>query len=139
MRQLLYTSNTNRDLSEKVLADILTASRRNNKARGITGLLLYIDGGFLQVLEGPDEDVQETFLRIKQDTRHWDTKVLLDRQAERAFADWSMGFERPTESGPSEGVFRATADAIAGKPNLNAEVDVIILLKTFYRVQTGAM
>ena len=54
MRQLLYVSNTLSDLAPGALDDILTASRRNNAMMGITGLLLYIDGGFLQMLEGDE-------------------------------------------------------------------------------------
>ncbi len=49
MRQLLYASNTDRDIPDSLLEDILDASRRNNAASGITGILLYIAGGFMQV------------------------------------------------------------------------------------------
>jgi len=46
------------------LDDILTASRRNNALMGISGLLLFIDGGFLQMLEGEERAVRELYTRV---------------------------------------------------------------------------
>jgi hypothetical protein len=138
MRQLIYTSSAHRNTPESTLLEILETSRRNNSAADITGVLLYIDGGFLQVLEGSSQDVGITFHRIARDKRHWNTSVLMDRTAERAFGEWSMGFERPTEEGPSQGIFHATADAIAGRPRKTAGADLIVMLRTFYRVQSRA-
>src|SRR4051812_24166984 len=117
MRQLLYASNTNRDVPDAVLEDILAASRRNNPGVGVTGILLYVEGGFMQVLEGEEAAVGEVYARIGRDKRHWNSQVLLDREAPRAFADWSMGFERPQ---PGDGVFAITRDAIAGKLRADA-------------------
>ena len=45
MRQLLYVSNTTQEIGLSDLDNVLTASRRNNAMMGITGLLLFIDGG----------------------------------------------------------------------------------------------
>ena len=135
MRQLLYASNTSRDIDDLVLAEILSASRRNNQVCGVTGILLYIEGGFMQVLEGEEVAVTDTFERICGDKRHWNTMVLLDRHAPRAFSDWSMGFERPTAS--QEGIFTLTRDAIDGKLTSGASADIPALLRTFYRVNTA--
>lgn len=132
MRQLLYASNTGRDTPDSRLEEILAASRRNNVTCGVTGILLYIDGGFMQVLEGEAEAVSTTFARIQADKRHWNTTVLLDRDAPRAFADWSMGFERPAAG--KDGIFALTQDAIAGKLAPGAPAEIPALLKTFYRV-----
>src|ERR1700761_981565 len=95
MRQLLYASNTQPDLTPDVLDEILTASRHNNAMMGITGLLLYIDGGFLQMLEGDELALRELYGRIADDRRHSNLRQMLDREvATRAFPGWSMGFER---------------------------------------------
>lgn len=57
-------------------------------------MLLYKDGNFMQVLEGPDTAVKERFDRISQDPRHKGVIVLLKEQvANRQFPDWSMGFQ----------------------------------------------
>lgn len=133
MRQLLYASNTRRDVPDTVLEDILAASRRNNIGVGVTGVLLYVEGGFMQVLEGEKAAVGEVYARIGRDKRHWNSQVLLDRQAPRAFADWSMGFERPK---PGDGVFAITRDAIAGRLQIEAPREIMTLLTTFYRVNS---
>ena len=137
MRQLLYTSNTSRDLPEAVLDSILAASRRNNVSAGVTGILLYIDGGLMQVLEGEAASVTETYKRICQDIRHWNTQVLLDRDAPRAFGEWSMGFVRPSTQEIGVGTFALTKDAIEGRLKPNAAPELLVLLRGFYRIQTA--
>jgi Sensors of blue-light using FAD len=138
MRQLLYVSNCARDIVASDLNAILETARRNNGALGITGLLIYIDGGFLQVLEGEDGPVGEIYARVCADKRHWNTRVLLDREAPRAFGQWSMGFERLDGEDPeTAGMFGVTREAIAGKLSPTAGKVVATMLETFYRVQTG--
>jgi hypothetical protein len=137
MRQLLYTSNTNRDVPETALESILAASRRNNLSAGVTGILLYIDGGFMQVLEGEPISVAETYRRICQDKRHWNTQVLLDRNAPRAFGEWSMGFIRPSVHEIEVGTFALTKDAIEGRLKPDAAPELLVLLRGFYRIQTA--
>ena len=134
VRQLLYASNTNRDTPDSVLDDILAASRRNNAGAGVTGMLLYVEGGFMQVLEGEEEAVRAIYARICQDKRHWNTLVLLDRQAPRAFSEWSMGFERPRHG---DGIFAITRDAISGRLTADAPREIMTLLATFYRVNSS--
>ena len=68
-------------------------SRRNNIRDGITGMLLFEDGTFLQVLEGEEEAVDRTYTRIAGDPRH--KKILLIARFEleqRSFNDWEMGY-----------------------------------------------
>jgi hypothetical protein len=132
MRQLLYASNTHRDVSGAVLEDILAVSRRNNAACGVTGMLLYSDGGFMQVLEGEDAAVAATYARVCADKRHWNAMVMLDRDAPRAFGAWSMGFERPALIG--EGIFALTREAIGGRLEPGAPAEIMALLQTFYRI-----
>jgi hypothetical protein len=138
MRQILYVSNTARDIAFSDLNDILMAARRKNEACGITGLLLHIDGGFLQVLEGEEAAVHELYGRIRADQRHWEARLLLDREAPRAFGHWSMGFEHLTGEEPeTAGMFGVTREAIAGQLSPTAGKVVATMLETFYRVQTG--
>ncbi len=138
MRQLLYVSNTARDTPAAELAAILEVSRRNNALLGLTGMLLYIEGGFLQVLEGDERAVRETYDRIRRDQRHWDTRILLDRAEERAFAGWSMGFEHVRVDDPqTAGIFGVTREAVASRLAPGAGRVVMTLVETFYRVQQG--
>ena len=72
---------------------ILATSRRNNPRDGVTGALLYSEGCFAQVLEGPLAAVEQTFERIQCDFRHADVMVLESRAVDaRTFGDWSMAY-----------------------------------------------
>ena len=72
---------------------ILDASRLDNRRDGITGALLYGEGCFAQVLEGPTAAVERTFERIRCDVRHADVVVLESRAVRtRLFGDWSMAY-----------------------------------------------
>ncbi len=87
-RQLFYTS---RCASGVDVDQIVQQSRHNNAVDGITGLLWYKDGMFLQVIEGPQSSVAATYARIANDPRHESLTILSDRPVEaREFGYWSM-------------------------------------------------
>lgn len=91
--QLIYRSAATRELSEVELSRLLLRARVNNTALGVTGMLLYQKGSFLQVLEGNAGVVESLFDRIGKDSRHARVGVLLRREVDaRQFSDWSMGF-----------------------------------------------
>jgi hypothetical protein len=75
------------------LIDVLETARYSNEQRDITGLLLHREDSFLQVLEGDEDDVRDTFERIKGDQRHCRVKLLFEGPLEeREFTDFRMGF-----------------------------------------------
>jgi hypothetical protein len=133
----MYVSHTSPDLTPGELDKVLTSSRRNNAMLGITGLLLYIDGGFLQMLEGEERAVRELYTRLSQDRRHWDMRLMLDREVrERAFVGWSMGFERPAMDDPeTAGMFGVARTAIHDRLSPGTGRIVAMMLQTFYHVQ----
>lgn len=94
---MTYVSSA-RDLMEDAeLADLLRVSRRNNIEAGITGMLLYQEGNFLQVLEGPEKAITATSARIERDGRHTGMLTLLREPiSERQFPNWSMAFQNLT-------------------------------------------
>ena len=95
MLQITYISTARPELPASAIDDILAASRRNNGANGVTGLLLYDGYRFLQALEGDAALVSTTFDRIKTDPRHRAMVMLSSRDvAERAFGEWSMAAQR---------------------------------------------
>jgi hypothetical protein len=71
---------------------LLHKARTSNAQLGVSGLLLFHTGAFLQVLEGSPEVVAALFAKIERDKRH-DRVVLLQRRAvsERSFSGWGMG------------------------------------------------
>jgi hypothetical protein len=106
LQRLIYASRwsdpTRMDVPELV-ADIVARSSQNNRLRGVSGLLLFHRGWFLQVLEGPLEAVDDAFDRIRRDDRHTDIRVVADLPiAARAFGDWTMSAERLDEVAAGE-------------------------------------
>ncbi len=90
---LIYASSANKMFSEAELVELLKISRENNKRLDITGMLLYKDGNFIQVIEGPEEAVNQLYQKILGDPRHTNI-MMLGKQPipERQFASWAMGF-----------------------------------------------
>ena len=92
MYRLLYISTARAPITAEMLETILRASRRNNAAAGITGLLVAGGTRFLQVLEGDRAAVQATYARICADPRHFATVVLEEAPiTARTFPQWAMG------------------------------------------------
>lgn len=92
--RMIYASQAVRDPNGNPpdLDPILAAARRKNPSRGVTGALLVSRGEFGQVLEGPEDGVEEVFGWIEGDPRHEDVDVLDIRTiSARAFPDWAMG------------------------------------------------
>ncbi len=93
MQQIIYASSASQPMTAEQLKVLLAVSKRNNEAAGVTGMLLYKDGNFLQLLEGEKADVQGVYERIRRDPRHENILVLLQESPEaREFAGWGMGF-----------------------------------------------
>ncbi|MCR8826183.1 BLUF domain-containing protein [Pseudosulfitobacter koreensis] len=98
LHQLVYVSSSTEPISPDEISRILETSRQNNDRDDVTGLLLYHDQLFFQVLEGDQVCVQECFDRIKRDRRHGSTSVVWEYQVERrAFPQWSMGYAKPED------------------------------------------
>nr|BAD20732.1 putative beta subunit of photoactivated adenylyl cyclase [Euglena stellata] len=89
---LTYISLATRPMSRLDLSAIMRTATRRNSSQGITGTLLYINGLFVQTLEGPKDAVVNLYLRIRQDPRH--TAVVTVHQAalqERVYPpEWTM-------------------------------------------------
>ncbi|RYZ83014.1 MAG: BLUF domain-containing protein [Proteobacteria bacterium] len=95
MIYLIYTSVATKPFFEDELTELLNQSKANNQACGITGLLLYRDGLFMQLLEGPQEAVRDCYTRISADPRHRDILLLVEKPSNsRLFEDWAMAFEK---------------------------------------------
>ena len=90
--QLLYHSRATAPLGEAELLQLLTWSRTYNAAHGITGLLLYSEGYFVQVLEGEEAAVTDVYAHIQRDPRHAQVRTVRQGPGPRRFAEWSMGF-----------------------------------------------
>lgn len=139
MFQLVYVSTAAWPMNDGDLDTILAHSRKNNSRLGVTGLLLHIDQGFLQILEGPREAVLIVFAAIERDLRHIGLRVLIQQDVEeRLFAGWSMGFDRLTPNSPHRAeAFAITQEAITEVLPEEKAKTLAVLLRTFYRVNSG--
>jgi Sensors of blue-light using FAD len=90
--RLLYVSRALDPKAEEETDSILDSSRQHNIANGITGILCYGGGIYLQAIEGGRKQVNELYGHILRDARHKDV-VLLHYQeiTERRFGGWTMG------------------------------------------------
>ena len=97
MFRIIYLSSATKLLSNDELNHLLKKSKLKNKIYNITGLLLYIDGDFLQVIEGKKNDVLNLFELIKNDNRNRSIICVFSEKVEkRQFPDWLMGFSQLT-------------------------------------------
>lgn len=135
MRQLMYVSAARGRPATADLNAILAVARRNNAAAQVTGMLVYLDQGFLQILEGPHDSVQKIYDQIAKDERHTGLLVLMDHDVPaRLFADWSMGFEQLTPGQSNASVFALTRDALQHKVPREGAPEIAALLHTFFVV-----
>ena len=90
VRHVIYISRPTH-FDHLVLDEILTKSRSNNSAIGVTGNLIYHSDLFLQLLEGPPLAVHRLYQTILADNRHADIVNLCDETfSRRLFASWAM-------------------------------------------------
>lgn len=91
---LIYVSTAVAPMSEADLLQLLCQSRAHNKRNRVTGMLLYKDGHFMQVLEGQENQVRKTFGRIERSVKHKSIDILRAELIQnRNFPDWTMGFK----------------------------------------------
>lgn len=91
--QLVYISTATQLHGEADLKKIMDSAWAKNEANGLTGMLIYCEGNFMQVLEGESDAVQATYLRISKDLRHKEIiEVLRQPIEQRSFDQWGMGF-----------------------------------------------
>jgi Sensors of blue-light using FAD len=130
---LVYFSTSVGLFQEEDIASILQQSRRNNAKAHITGLLLYMNGSIIQVLEGEKEVIEALYARIAQDQRHTHVICVLNRPiSQRLFARWSMAYETLTMSQLDE--IESVVSLNKWKEAATQTDDSIILktLKAFY-------
>ena len=89
--RLLYASRAV-DASPAAIEAILTSARQHNHESGITGILVYGGGVFMQGMEGGRQAVNDLYGTIQRDARHKDVVLLhYEEIVERRFGSWTMG------------------------------------------------
>lgn len=89
--ELCYTSKAVAGISKTDLLNILSYSIKNNKKLNITGCLIFHNNKFMQVLEGPKNDVEELVQKIKSDKRNKQLSIIYSGvKSGRNFKEWNM-------------------------------------------------
>ena len=98
LKYLVYVSKESRKLSPTDLDEILAASQRYNDANKVSGILLYVEGRFFQVLEGPGDEVDQLYQTISKDPRHTESTIIAQGELQqRFFKGWNMRFNKVSE------------------------------------------
>ena len=149
--QVVYISMVSGDEPTRAgLQALLATSVRRNREQGITGMLLYAHGGYMQLLEGEERAVKALFERIRRDERHRRVTVLVQGPVgERTFADWAMAYRCLEDEAPGAD----TEDGAEGLPpelaplfqrgfdesRLRARPSVALELLRYYSRNNGLM
>lgn len=91
----IYCSAATMEFKPADLTALLAECREKNSKAGLTGMLLYSDGTFFQVLEGDRTTVEALLEKLMADKRHERvTKIVLEPIQERSFSQWTMGYSK---------------------------------------------
>ena len=91
---IVYISSAKLGLTYGEILNIVEDSRINNEKNGLTGLLLFNSGNFMQLVEGAESAVDALYRKIEKDRRHREVKLLLKEPiTHRNFSNWTMGFK----------------------------------------------
>lgn len=134
MHQLIYMSYAVRPLSMAQLCQLLASARRRNAELALTGILLYGNERFVQVLEGPEIAVRTLYERIKRDARHRQVTAYADRPiTKRTFTQWAMAFQAnsPEQAAALAGYLGAAEVAVDVLRILSIDTKLLDVLRDF--------
>ena len=135
---ITYFSSALSATTEQIVLDIVTFSRENNARLGITGVLLYINGHIVQVLEGQQSLVEGLYQRIQADPRHTDVRTVISQPiGQRLFERWYMGYEMLSTSQYEE--VRSIIPVDAQPPEAAGDTDqpvIVRMLKGFFELNS---
>jgi len=99
--QFAYLSRATEPFEEAELFQLIDHSQKNNKPKGLSGMLVYNSGYFLQLLEGPEDLVQSLMDTIGRDPRHVDIqRVFENHTSQRIFGSWYMAYKNLSTFNP---------------------------------------
>lgn len=135
-----YMSHQSRLMSDQDVEQLLFQIREKNKRLAITGLLLLIQGKFVQYIEGPEPEIKNVYESIKADPRH-NELLLLDsgKIEQRQFEDWSMAYKKVKDSTVKDltGYRDLELDKLFLNPDKTANHPVLNVLYNFTSMLAG--
>tara|TARA_B100002019_G_C20936554_1_gene434704 strand:+ start:229 stop:636 length:408 start_codon:yes stop_codon:yes gene_type:complete len=95
-----YLSQSKLDWTDEAIDQLLERSKQNNATKGITGAMIYANGYFMQLIEGPQIAVDELYSAIEADPRHEVLSLLHNQEIkDRHFSDWAMEYRDSDDLG----------------------------------------
>ena len=135
MRTIVYISNAVKLLDEKRLNELFHYVRQINYSKNITGILLYNEGTFIQILEGEQQFLNPLFESIKQDKRHNNITKMLDRSiGERLFNKYRTRFSTVYNYWPLDDIETFLKEK---KTEVSHSQTILALLRPFLNKQTA--
>jgi hypothetical protein len=129
---VIYLSSATELFSDDELKNLGVGSTHRNESVGITGVLLYNEGNFIQCLEGPKKHVLATYDRISSNPRHKGIMKIVGKSiTERSFSKWAMGVAKAKTD-----TFLNLSEAISRsiEPNSSSSLVAVSMLKSFIEV-----
>jgi hypothetical protein len=94
--QITYVSKASIEFGTSDLVKLLIDARNFNQSNEITGILIFENNRFLQVIEGMAETIESLYQKIVDDGRHHDVNMIASTQLDaRRFPKWTMAFAEP--------------------------------------------
>jgi hypothetical protein len=91
LHAILYVSSAIKQIGDDELSRLYATASKRNLELGITGVLLYSKGNFIQYVEGPNEALIQLYRQIKEDKRHTGLIEIMNEPIEaREFPQWSL-------------------------------------------------
>jgi Sensors of blue-light using FAD len=130
--RIVYVSTAQPGLTDSDIEDLLNVTQSNNDERYLTGYLVHNGPNFMQLLEGPFNEVDEVYGRILRDRRHTGVVRITAEWAEhRVFPNWSMNYFRVDRHGSVGTMIARRADSVDSLMEAGVPRDLLHLFSKF--------
>lgn len=130
--RIVYVSTAVPGLTDRDIENLLNVSQSNNDERFITGYLVHNGQAFMQLIEGPYNEVNEIFARILRDRRHTGVvRIQAEWTAARIFPNWSMNYFRVDRHNGIGAMVSRAGDSVDSLMEAGVPRDVLHLFSKF--------
>lgn len=139
MHRFIYISTAQSEKETSSLSAIQSTSMFCNERDGLTGVLLWANGGFFQLIEGPKQKLDAAIGRIYLDTRHAGIiRMSYTPISDAICADWGMGMFPVKGSSPHSEIFDATdIQTVFERFTSTPDLEFDLFLRSFYETNTS--
>lgn len=126
MYYIIYSSYATKPCNDEDLTELLVPSRQRNLFTGVTGVLFYSEGKFIQLIEGSETNIKTLYEKLSADPRHHNLQLHKQGEmAKRLFPDWTMAI-KPISADNVDGILGFND---ISSPNATSIESVITLYK----------